>query len=69
METLTIDAHSLEILKVAKALNTSLETGLMDEEVNNRLEKYGLNELKETKKVSALEMIFYKKSFFCKISE
>jgi len=37
-------------------LSTSLETGLTEEEVNRRIEKYGLNELRETKKVSAFKI-------------
>ncbi|MFX0071394.1 MAG: cation-translocating P-type ATPase, partial [Candidatus Hermodarchaeota archaeon] len=52
-----LNAHSLEIQKVSEKLNTSLEKGLTDEEVNNRLEKYGFNELKETKKVSPWQIL------------
>ncbi len=51
-----INAHSLEVQEVVDKLNTSLETGLTGEEVNRRIEKYGLNELRETKKVSALKI-------------
>ena len=58
MEIIDIKAHSLETKEVIKKMNTSLETGLSDEEVNQRLEKYGLNELKAIKKVSPLEIFF-----------
>ncbi len=58
MEIIDIKAHSLETKEVIKKMNTSLETGLSDEEVNQRLEKYGLNELKAIKKVSPLQIFF-----------
>ncbi len=38
--------HSMEVDQVLKELNTNLYQGLSDEEVRNRLEKYGYNELK-----------------------
>ena len=56
MEIMDINAHSLEVQELVDKLNTSLETGLSDEEVGRRIEKYGLNQLKETKKVSALKI-------------
>ena len=51
-----INAHSMEVQEVVDKLSTSLETGLTEEEVNRRIEKYGLNELRVTKKVSALKI-------------
>jgi len=36
----------MEVDQVLKELNTNLYQGLSDEEVQNRLEKYGYNELK-----------------------
>ena len=38
--------HSMEVDQVLKELNTNSCQGLSDEEVQNRLEKYGYNELK-----------------------
>ncbi len=38
--------HSMEVDQVLKELNTNPYQGLSDEEVRNRLEKYGYNELK-----------------------
>ncbi len=52
-----INAHSLEIDKVAKKLNTSLETGISEEEAQRRLEQYGLNELIETKKITPWQIL------------
>ncbi|MHA1763515.1 MAG: cation-transporting P-type ATPase, partial [Promethearchaeota archaeon] len=49
-------AHCLTIEEVSKALNVSIERGLSEEEAKKRLEKYGLNELIETKKISALQI-------------
>ena len=40
---------------VEKELHTNIETGLTDEEVKQRREKYGLNQLKEKKKKSMLK--------------
>jgi len=51
-----INAHSMEVQEVVDKLSTSLETGLTEEEVNRRIEKYGLNELRVTKKISALKI-------------
>ncbi|TFG26444.1 MAG: cation-translocating P-type ATPase [Promethearchaeota archaeon] len=56
MEKLDINAHSLDVQDVVEKLKTSLEKGLTDDEVNKRLEKYGLNELRETKKISAWQI-------------
>jgi Ca2+-transporting ATPase len=42
--------HSLEIKKVIEELGVDPKTGLNSEEVQKRLEKFGFNELKETKK-------------------
>ena len=51
-----INAHALEIQEVVDKLNTSLSTGLSEEEVNRRIESYGFNELTETKRVSGFKI-------------
>ncbi|MCP4760741.1 MAG: cation-translocating P-type ATPase [archaeon] len=56
METKEVFAHSLEVNDVEKELDTSIEKGLSEEEVKKRIEKYGLNELEQTKKISAWEI-------------
>ncbi|TXT60574.1 MAG: Calcium-transporting ATPase 1 [Promethearchaeota archaeon] len=56
METEELDAHALEVENVADELDTSIENGLNETEAKKRLEKYGLNELKETKRVTAWEI-------------
>ncbi|TFG14191.1 MAG: hypothetical protein EU531_09250, partial [Promethearchaeota archaeon] len=53
MEVEELKAHSLEVDKVAKELDTSLENGLTEEEAEKRLSECGLNELRETEGVSA----------------
>jgi Ca2+-transporting ATPase len=58
METKEINAHAIEIDDVKNILNTSLEKGLTEEEAQKRLEFYGFNELKETKKISAWQILF-----------
>ena len=45
--------YNLGIEEIEKKLNTS-KKGLSDKEVNDRIEKYGFNELKEKKKESIL---------------
>ena len=45
--------YNLGIEEIEKKLNTNKE-GLSDKEVNDRIEKYGFNELKEKKKESIL---------------
>ena len=49
------DWHSMTVEEIQTTLNVG-EHGLDDEEAQIRLEKFGLNELAETKKVSLLEM-------------
>jgi len=56
MEITDINPHSIEVQEVLEKLNTSLETGLTEEEAQKRIEKFGLNELTETKKISALKI-------------
>ncbi|QGU00016.1 Cation-transporting ATPase [Candidatus Syntrophocurvum alkaliphilum] len=46
--------HSLDVASVEKGLNTSIETGLAEDVVKNRLEEFGENKLPEGKKRSAL---------------
>lgn len=50
--------HSMESALVLKDLNTDLHTGLSEEEVKSRLEKYGYNELKKEEKISPLILFF-----------
>ncbi|MBY9016622.1 MAG: cation-translocating P-type ATPase [Candidatus Lokiarchaeota archaeon] len=57
METKEINAHAIEIDEVANTLNTSLENGLTEEEAQRRLEIFGFNELQETKKISAWQIL------------
>ena len=52
-----LEAHAVDIDKLITALNTSLENGLTEEEAKFRLEKYGLNELTETKKISPWQIL------------
>lgn len=52
MKTENLQAHTLEVEKVADELETSMKTGLSEKEVQNRLELYGTNEIKKTKGVS-----------------
>ncbi|MHA1467772.1 MAG: HAD-IC family P-type ATPase [Promethearchaeota archaeon] len=56
MEITDINPHSIEVQEVLQKLNTSLETGLSEEEAQKRIAKFGLNELTETKKISALKI-------------
>ncbi|MBY8983293.1 MAG: HAD-IC family P-type ATPase, partial [Candidatus Lokiarchaeota archaeon] len=56
MESKELNAHVFEVDKVAKEIDTNINTGLTEEEVGIRLEKYGFNELIQTRKVSALEI-------------
>ena len=56
MEKIEIHAHSQNIDIVAKKLETSTEKGLTEEEVKNRIEKFGLNELIQMKKISAFQI-------------
>ncbi len=49
--------HYKELKEVYKELNTS-EKGLSSEEAKKRIEKYGLNEIKEAKKISPLKIFF-----------
>ncbi len=51
-----LNAHSLDIIDVARELKTSIERGLSEEEARIRLEKYGKNQLIEKKKISAFQI-------------
>jgi Ca2+-transporting ATPase len=48
----------MESAQVLKDLNTDLHTGLSEDEVRSRLEKYGYNELKKEEKISPLVLFF-----------
>ncbi|MBW4506724.1 MAG: cation-translocating P-type ATPase [Scytonematopsis contorta HA4267-MV1] len=49
--------HSLEVEKAIQLLNTDADKGLTTQEVQQRVEKYGLNELKETSGRTPLEIL------------
>jgi P-type Ca2+ transporter type 2C len=49
--------HSLEVEKAIQLLNTDADKGLTTPEVQQRLQKYGLNELKETSGRTPLEIL------------
>ena len=51
-----INAHSNEVEVVIKALNTDIDSGLTETEVQARLEKYGKNELVKEKGKTALQI-------------
>ncbi|MEJ2279537.1 MAG: HAD-IC family P-type ATPase, partial [Candidatus Lokiarchaeota archaeon] len=58
MESEELNAHALEVTIIAEYLDTSIENGLSEKEAQKRLEKYGLNELKESKKITPWEILF-----------
>jgi P-type Ca2+ transporter type 2C len=49
--------HSLEVEKAIQLLNTDADKGLTTQEVQQRVQKYGLNELKETSGRTPLEIL------------
>ena len=49
--------HNKDLKEIFRELGTS-EKGLTDEEVNRRIERYGLNEIKEKKKASPIKIFF-----------
>ena len=48
--------HSLDTAGVLKELDSDLHRGLTQEEVNQRLQKYGYNELKQEDRISPWEI-------------
>jgi Ca2+-transporting ATPase len=56
MENEELNAHALEVKKVAEELDTSIENGISEEEAQRRMEKYGPNELEETGGISPWEI-------------
>jgi len=56
MEKIEIHAHSKNIDIIAKKLETSMEKGLTEEEAKNRIEKFGLNELIQKKRISPFQI-------------
>ena len=58
MEESKIKAESLTIESTISEYNTNSESGLTLDEVHKRVEKYGLNELKEKKKDSWIKIFF-----------
>ena len=57
MEKTDFKAHSLEVEKVKEKLNTDIEDGLTENEVENRLEKYGKNEIEKGERISPWEIL------------
>ncbi len=57
MQTQNINAHAIEIEEIKEKLNTSLEQGLSEEEASKRLEKFGLNEIIQKKKISPWQIL------------
>ena len=53
-----INAHNLKVEDVADKLDTSIDNGLTESEVERRINICGLNELQETKKITAWEIFF-----------
>ena len=51
-----IHAHSVDHEEVAKKMNTSIETGLAENEAQKRIEEYGKNELIKEKGKTALQI-------------
>ena len=51
-----IHAHSVDYEEVANRMNTSLETGLSENEIQKRIENYGKNELIKEKGKTALQI-------------
>ena len=51
-----INSHAINVDEVTKKLNTSIETGLTEEEVAKRIEIYGRNELIKEKGKTALQI-------------
>ena len=51
-----INSHAIEVGEVAKALDTSIEKGLTESEVQSRLLKYGKNELIKEKGKTAWQI-------------
>lgn len=56
MKNQNLIACCIEIEELEEKLKTSIEHGLTEEEAQSRLEKHGLNEIVQKKKVSALEI-------------
>ena len=50
--------HFIESVQVLKELDTDIHHGLTEDEVKNRLEKYGYNELKKEEKISPFTLFF-----------
>jgi Ca2+-transporting ATPase len=51
--------HSMDVEHVTRELNTNPHTGLTEDEVKSRLEKYGYNELKKEKKGSGFNIFYW----------
>jgi len=58
MKSEELNAHNLEVEEVTDELNTSIDNGLTEKQVEESLDKYGYNEIKETKRVSPWEIFF-----------
>lgn len=60
-------AYTLSIEKLAKTVNTNVETGLTEKEVASRLAKEGLNRFQEAKKISVFKKFLHNLSDFTTI--
>ncbi len=56
MKMENIQSHAIDFSEVAKKMETSIENGLTEQEAQNRLERYGRNELIKEKGKTALQI-------------
>jgi len=54
-----MDLHSKSVEQSKELMKTSIENGLMEEDVRRRLEKYGKNEIKQTEKEKGIIRRFF----------
>ena len=56
-DDISVSWHAVSSEEILQRLNTQLEKGLTDDEVNIRQQKYGLNQLEEGKRTTFLQMV------------
>ena len=56
-DDINVSWHAVSSDEILQKLDTQLENGLTEVEVNKRLEKYGLNQLEEGKRTTFLQMV------------
>ena len=49
---------NINLTKVIETLNTNFETGLNDDQVKERQDKFGLNKLEDEKQKSIIKLLF-----------